>query len=151
MTKRQSGKLIIYTDGGSRGNPGPAALGVVFVDAGGKVIKEYGKALGRRTNNEAEYEAVLFALQKARALFGREKIAGIEVEMRMDSELVSRQLTGEYKVEEERLWPIFMKIWNTRMDFPNISFRHVPREENRRADAMVNQALDHEQGSLLRA
>ena len=149
MTKERQPKLIIYTDGGSRGNPGPAALGVVFMDASGKVIKEYGKALGRRTNNEAEYEAVLFGLQKARALFGREKISGMQVEVRMDSELVSRQLAGEYKVEEERIWPIFMKIWNTRMDFPNIAFRHVPREENRRADAMVNHALDHEQGSLL--
>lgn len=150
MKERQS-KLIIYTDGGSRGNPGPAALGVVFMDAGGKILKEYGKALGKRTNNEAEYEAVIFALQKARALFGREKLGLMQVEMRMDSQLVSRQLTGEYKIEEERLWPIFMKIWNARMDFPNLTFRHVPREENREADRMVNQALDHEQGSLLGA
>ena len=148
MKERQQ-KLIIYTDGGSRGNPGPAALGVVFVDASGKVIKEYGKALGRKTNNEAEYEAVLFALQKVRALFGREKLGLMHIEMRMDSQLVAKQLTGEYKIEEEHLWPLFMKIWNTRMDFPNITFCHVPREENRRADAMVNQALDHEQGSLL--
>lgn len=147
--KRMLEKLIISTDGGSRGNPGPAALGVVFADAGGKVFKEYGKTLGRRTNNEAEYEAVLFALQKARAFFGRERIAGMQVEVRMDSELVCRQLAGEYKIEEERLWPIFMKIRNTRMDFPHISFRHVPREENRCADAMVNQALDREQGILL--
>lgn len=147
--KSQPEKLIIYTDGGSRGNPGPAALGVVFMDAKGKILKEYGKALGKRTNNEAEYEAVLVALQKARALFGREKLGVMQVEMRMDSQLVCKQLTGEYKVEEERLWPIFMNIWNARMDFPHLSFHHVPREQNREADRMVNQALDHEQGSLL--
>ena len=105
MTKERQPKLIIYTDGGSRGNPGPAALGVVFMDASGKVIKEYGKALGRRTNNEAEYEAVLFGLQKARALFGREKISGMQVEVRMDSELVSRQLSGNTRLKRSASGP----------------------------------------------
>ena len=107
-------KLIIYTDGGSRGNPGPAALGVVFADATGRPLKRYAKSLGTKTNNEAEYEAVLFALQKMRSLFGKEKVRAIAVEVRMDSELVARQLNSEYKIEAERLWPLFMKIWNTR-------------------------------------
>ena len=142
-------KLVIYTDGGSRGNPGPAAIGVVFADERGSVIKSYGKAIGRKTNNEAEYEAVLFALTKARALFGKERIRVMAVEVRMDSELVARQLNAEYKIEEERLWPFFMRIWNTRLDFGDLAFRHVRREQNREADRLVNQALDREQGRLL--
>ena len=147
--RQKSERLIIYTDGGSRGNPGPAAIGVVFANVNGVVTKRYGKTLGTKTNNEAEYEAVLFALQKARSLLGKEKLASADVEVRMDSELVCRQLNGQYKVEEERLWPCFMKIWNTRLDFGKLSFSHVPRGENREADRMVNQALDQEQGRLL--
>ena len=142
-------KLIIYTDGGSRGNPGPAAIGVVFTDARGGSLKSYGKALGTRTNNEAEYAAVLFALEKARALYGKAGVKAMDVEVRMDSELVARQLGAEYKIEEERLWPFFMKIWNARLDFGRLAFRHVPREENRAADRLVNEALDQEQGRLL--
>lgn len=141
--------MIIYTDGGSRGNPGPAAIGVAFAGASGQVSKRYGKAIGRKTNNEAEYEAVLFALTKARALYGKERIGAMPVEVRMDSELVCRQLNGEYKVEEERLWPLFMRIWNVQRDFDNLTFRHVRREENREADRLVNEALDSEQGRLL--
>lgn len=142
-------KIIIYTDGGSRGNPGPAAIGVVFADVAGRISKSYGKAIGEATNNEAEYEAVRFALAKARALFGKDRIKNTDVEVRMDSELVARQLNGEYKVEEERLWPLFMKIRNIRLDFGRLSFYHVPRGENREADRLVNEALDREQGSLL--
>ncbi len=142
-------KLIIHTDGGSRGNPGPAAIGVAFVNAAGHPTKHYAKAIGTKTNNEAEYEAVLFALQKARALFGKAKIRAMDIEVRMDSELVARQLNAEYKIEEERLWPLYMKIWNTRLDFGELTFRHVPRGQNREADRLVNEALDSEQGRLL--
>lgn len=150
MIKKNVGDaVIIYTDGGSRGNPGPAAIGVVFSDAAGRATKRYGKAIGEATNNEAEYEAVRFALAKARALFGKDGIKNMDIEVRMDSELVARQLNDEYKVEEERLWPLFMKIRNIRLDFGRLSFRHVPREENREADRLVNEALDSEQGSLL--
>ena len=149
MKQQRIEKLIVHTDGGSRGNPGPAAIGVVFADATGNIVKRYSKTLGERTNNEAEYEAVLFALQKVRALFGKEKIRLMEIEVRMDSELVARQFNTEYKVEEERLWPFFMKIWNTRLDFGRLTFRHVPREKNREADRLVNEALDQEQGRLL--
>ncbi|MBI4132018.1 MAG: ribonuclease HI family protein [Candidatus Sungbacteria bacterium] len=147
--KRSHPELIIYTDGGSRGNPGPAAIGVAFADGHGRILKRYAKTLGRKTNNEAEYEAVRFALAKARALYGKERIKAMTVEMRMDSELIARQLAGEYKVEEERLWPFFMEIWNIRRDFGALSFRHVRREENREADRLVNEALDSEQGRLL--
>ena len=140
MTPKE--KIIVYTDGGSRGNPGPAAIGVVIKDARGNVIKGYGKTLGITTNNEAEYGAVVSALQKVKALFGREKIKHVSVEMRMDSQLVCRQLSGEYKIEQERLFPHFIKVWNSKMDFGDVSFTHVPREQNREADAEVNRALD---------
>src|SRR3989344_1368120 len=135
-------KVIIYTDGGSRGNPGPAALGIVIQDTSGKLIKEYGEALGVRTNNEAEYEAVIFALKKVKALFGKEKTKNMQLDVRMDSELVMKQLTGKYKIEEEKLFPLFIKIWNLKMDFGAIMFTHVPREKNKEADRMVNEALD---------
>ncbi|MBI2052638.1 MAG: ribonuclease HI family protein [Candidatus Ryanbacteria bacterium] len=142
-------KIIIYTDGGSRGNPGPAALGVVIQNAKGQTLKKYGEALGVKTNNEAEYEAVIFALKKMKQLLGKEKIKNAVFEIRMDSELVCRQLLGEYKIEEERLFPLFIKIWNLKMDFGQVLFRHIPREKNREADRMVNETLDSGQSSLL--
>ena len=138
----KSKKIIVYTDGGSRGNPGPAALGVVIKDEKGNLIKKYGEALGAKTNNEAEYAAVVSALKKIKALFGKEKTKKMVVDMRMDSELVAKQLTGKYKIEVERLFPLFIKIWNLKMDFKNISYAHVPREQNKEADQMVNEALD---------
>ncbi|MEK7082208.1 MAG: ribonuclease HI family protein [Patescibacteria group bacterium] len=142
-------KMIIYTDGGARGNPGPAAIGVVMRDKDGRLIKSYGKAIGTATNNEAEYQAVVFALQKAKALLGGKKAKETAVDMRMDSELVMRQLSGRYKIEEERLFGYFIKIWNLKMDFAVVSFTHIPREENREADAQVNAALDGGQIKLL--
>lgn len=142
-------KIIAYTDGGSRGNPGPAALGVVIKNARGDVLKKYGEALGVRTNNEAEYEAVLFALKKIKQLFGKEKIKTITVEIRMDSELVQRQLSGEYKIEEEKLFPLFIKIHNLQIDFDTVLFVHIPREQNHEADRMVNEALDSREQRIL--
>ena len=141
-------KFIVYTDGGSRGNPGPAAAGAVIKNVQGITLKSYGQALGIATNNEAEYQAVVLALQKIKALLGKQKIKDIRVEVRMDSELVARQLGGEYKIEEERLFPHFIKIWNLKMDFAGVTFTHVPREQNREADAQVNEALDREQRQL---
>lgn len=140
--KSSSEKLIVYTDGGARGNPGPAALGVVIQDAKGHTIKKYGEALGVKTNNEAEYLAVVSALKKIKALYGGAKIKKMTIDMRMDSEFVMKQLNGEYKIEEERLFPLFIKVWNLRMDFGKIYFAHVPREKNHEADRMVNEALD---------
>ncbi|MBI3442825.1 MAG: ribonuclease HI family protein [Candidatus Sungbacteria bacterium] len=141
-------KIIIYTDGGSRGNPGPAAIGVAIYDKAGHMLKSYGKAVGIATNNEAEYGAVIFALEKVRALFGKEKIKEMQCEVRMDSELVMRQLNGKYKIEQEHLFPLFIKVWNLRVDFGRLAFAHVPREQNREADRLVNQALDSEQHAL---
>jgi len=129
-------KLIISTDGGSRGNPGPAALGAIV---GGK---GYGEYLGIMTNNQAEYLALVFALKKAKALLGKAKAKQTEVEVRMDSELIVKQMQGLYKIENEKLQPYFMEIWNLRLDFKKVTFKHIPREENKAADRMVNQALD---------
>lgn len=141
-------KIIIYTDGGSRGNPGPSALGVVIADDKGKTVKTYAKTLGRKTNNEAEYLAVIFALEKVKALFGKDKIKNMAVEIRTDSELAVKQLTHQYKMEEERLQPLFMKVWNLTIDYGSVNFIHIPREKNRDADRLVNEALDKEQGGL---
>lgn len=135
-------KIIVYTDGGSRGNPGPAGVGVVICNEKGQQIKGYSKDIGVKTNNEAEYEAVIFALQKIKQLFGKEKTKDFEIEMRMDSQLIARQLKGEYKIEEEKLFPLFIKIWNLRMDFGKITFTEIPREKNKEADKLANEAMD---------
>ena len=135
-------KIIIYTDGGSRGNPGPAGMGVVIADKKGKMVKEYSGFLGVKTNNEAEYEAVIFGLKKIKALLGKEKIKNTEIEFRLDSQLIARQLNGEYKIEEEKLFPLFIKIWNLKMDFGPIKFSEIPREQNKEADRLANEAMD---------
>lgn len=142
-------KIIIYTDGGSRGNPGPAALGVVIKDEKGITLKSYGEALGVRTNNEAEYEAIAFGLKKAKQLFGSDKLKHMEIEIRMDSQLAQRQLSGKYKVENEKIFPAFIKIHNFQVEHGSLTFVHVPREQNRDADRMVNEALDAETQQLL--
>lgn len=135
-------KLIIYTDGGSRGNPGPAGVGVVIYNEKGQILKEYGEQIGEATNNEAEYQAVILALQKARQLFGKEKIKQIKADFYLDSELVVRQMNHQYKIEEGKLQPLFMKIWNLLVNFGEVKFTHVPREKNKRADQLLNEALD---------
>lgn len=142
MIRQTHNKIIVYTDGGSRGNPGPAGVGAVVCNEKNQPIKKYSKDIGVRTNNEAEYEAVIFGLQKIKQLFGKEKIKNYEVEIRMDSELVARQLGGKYKIMEEKLFPLFIKIWNLRMDFGKIGFIEIPREKNREADRLANEAMD---------
>lgn len=134
-------KIVIYTDGGSRGNPGPAAIGVILTDEKGKMIKEYAEKIGRTTNNEAEYEAVIFALQKAKLLFGKRKIKTMEVEIKMDSEFVTKQLNNEYKILDRKIEQLFLKTWNLKVDFNKVKFTHIPRNKNLEADRLVNQAL----------
>lgn len=147
MKKEVANKIIVQTDGGSRGNPGPAAIGLVIMGIG-REIKEYSDFIGVKTNNEAEYQAIIFAFKKVRQLAGRENLARVEVEVQTDSELVARQLRGEYKIEEKSLQPLFIEIWNLRFDFPKIVFKEIPREENQRADRLVNACLDQQNSKL---
>ncbi|MBI1975523.1 MAG: reverse transcriptase-like protein [Candidatus Vogelbacteria bacterium] len=136
-------KLIIHTDGGARGNPGPAGIGVHIADEHGKTLKEAALFLGVQTNNYAEYMAVIEALAAAKKLVPKEKRSRTHIDMRMDSELVARQLNGKYQIKEPSLFPLFIKVWNIRVaDFPNISFTHVPREKNKDADRLSNEAMD---------
>jgi ribonuclease HI len=134
-------EVIIYTDGGSRGNPGPSAIGVV-IDLGGRGVKEYSAFLGERTNNEAEYEAVIFALKKLKALVGSGQAKRSEVTIYLDSALVASQLQGQYKIKEKNLYPLFISVWNISHDFASVGFLAVTRDKNRRADQLVNQALN---------
>lgn len=131
-------QLIIFTDGGSRDNPGPAAIGVVIGN------KEYAEYLGETTNNVAEYQAVIFALKKAKHLLGKGKLKNTEVIINLDSELVANQLNNKYKILEPDLQPLFIKIWNLKFDFPNLIFQYISREKNKRADRLVNEVLNNE-------
>ena len=143
----EKNKVIIHTDGGSRGNPGPAAIGVVIEGPMGK--KEYGEYLGETTNNEAEYRAVIFALKKLKQLIGSEKCSASSVEFLLDSELIVKQLNKEYKLKDKNIQNFFIEIWNLTLDFGSVSFHHIPREENKDADRIVNQVLDRETSKLL--
>lgn len=125
----------VYTDGGARGNPGPAASGFVIYD-GGEIIAREGKYLGIATNNQAEYNAILLGLEKAQDL----KI--MELDCFLDSELVVKQLKLEYKVKNKDLAAIFIKAWNLSKKFKRIKFHHIPREKNKEADKLVNEILD---------
>lgn len=136
-------KIIAYTDGGARGNPGIAGSGAYITYADGHVIKEAHKALGVKTNNFAEYEAVILALEEMKKFFGKEKLKDLDIEIRMDSELVQRQLIGRYRVKDKTLQTQFMKVMNLmREGFPEIKFTHIPREENKDADRLSNVAMD---------
>lgn len=139
--------IKIYTDGGSRNNPGPAAIGVWIETLG----KKYGEYIGEKTNNEAEYTALIFGLKKIKQLVGKEKAKETSVECFLDSELAVRQLNHEYKINEKRIQEFFIEIWNLTLDFKSVGFIHVPREKNRIADGLVNEALDEreKQKSLL--
>lgn len=137
---------IIYTDGGSRGNPGPAAIGVVISNEKGGAFKEYGEYIGKTTNNDAEYQAIISALKKLKSLIGKTKAKQATVKVFMDSELIVKQITGVYKVENENIQKLFLKLWNLKIDFKSVEFEAIKREKNKEADRMVNEALDAELG-----
>ena len=142
-------KVVVYTDGGSRGNPGPAAVGVVIQGADGRTFKEYAEPLdGPKTNNEAEYEAVIFALKKLKQLLGKEKTRETTVDFKVDSELIASQLNGDFKVDEERLQLLWMQVHNLKFDFKKLVFKAIPREKNQRADWLLNRALDQDKERL---
>ncbi len=128
-------KLIINTDGGSRGNPGPAGIGVVFSDEKGEIIATFREYIGEATNNIAEYEALIMALEKAR------DFEASEIECRLDSELIVRQLNGQYKVKDENLKKLFNRVKEL-VFFKPVKFIHIRREQNKKADELVNLALD---------
>jgi ribonuclease HI len=128
--------LVVHVDGGARGNPGPAAIGVVVSGADGEVLEEVGETIGVATNNVAEYRAVLRGLQLAGAHGAR------EVEIVNDSELIARQLTGAYKVKHPSMKPLHAEAISALRRFNGWKIRTVPRAQNARADELVNAALD---------
>ncbi|MFA6428127.1 MAG: ribonuclease HI family protein [Candidatus Buchananbacteria bacterium] len=127
-------KASMYTDGGARGNPGPAGIGVV-IELGGTIFR-YKEFIGVGTNNQAEYQAVLLGLTKAQELGVK------ELECFLDSELVVEQLNLNYKVKDKNLGVLFVKAWNLIHGFKKVTFKHIPREKNKEADRLVNEALD---------
>jgi len=135
-------KIIIYTDGGSRGNPGKAAIGVVFLDENGSVIKKFGEYLGDGlTNNEAEYTAVHRAFKEL-LLMPEIKPGETELEIRSDSQLLVNQLSGKFKINQEHIRAFVVAIQRLMTQFTVVRFVAIPRERNKEADKLVNQALD---------
>lgn len=140
-------KFLIYTDGGSRGNPGSAAIGVILEgDNIGR--REYGEYIGIATNNDAEYQAVVFALKKLKQLIGGVNAEKAHLVFYVDSELLERQLNNKYKVKEENIQKLFLEVHNLRLDFGKVEFKHVLRGKNTAADKLVNQVLDGEENKL---
>jgi len=135
-------KITVHTDGGARGNPGPAAIGVYITDASGQVVREVKETIGNATNNFAEYQAVATALEVLKQIYGQ-ATKTTQFEIKLDSELVQRQLAHVYQIKEPGLVPLFIMIHNLRVsNFPHLSFTHVPRAKNKEADRLVNEALD---------
>jgi len=130
-------KLIIFTDGGARGNPGPAATGIVIKNDKGKTIESFGQYLGDNvTNNYAEYSGIISALKRAK------KLKATELDCRLDSKLVVEQLKRNWKIKEPTLQKLFIEAYNLSEQFQKITFTHIRREENKEADAEVNKILD---------
>jgi ribonuclease HI len=136
MTVSGSGAWVVFADGASRGNPGPASIGAVVYDPEGSEVHAVSRRLGRATNNEAEYQAAIAGVEAALAMGAR------EIELTMDSELVVRQLEFRYKVRNARLRPFFERLLELRRQFDSFSVRSVPRAQNKRADELANLALD---------
>ena len=130
--------LIIHTDGGARGNPGPAGIGVTIQDDSGAMLGQYQDYIGQATNNVAEYRALILALNKASAI-GSQPSA---LKILMDSELIVRQMRGQYKIKEPTLKLLAQEVLNLCKKFSAVEFQHVPREQNKLADRLVNQAID---------
>ncbi len=128
--------IDIYVDGGSRGNPGPAGIGVVLYDESKKKVKDFYKYIGLATNNIAEYNAVLYGLQEA--LFQKRD----EVRLFLDSELVAQQLKGEYRVRDAKIKPLFEQALHLISGFKKVEIKHIDREKNKEADKLVNKAIN---------
>lgn len=128
--------IIIHSDGGARGNPGPAGIGAALTDTNGTVLAEVSRYIGETTNNQAEYQALTAGLERA------QELGASTVHCYLDSQLVVRQLNREYKVKNQELAPWFIKIHNLAVQIGTVTFTHVPREQNKHADRLVNQAID---------
>ena len=133
---KKHSKLVLFIDGASRGNPGPASAGIVLQDEKGATVKTLAKKIGTATNNTAEYMALLFGLQEALALGAQ------ELDIRTDSELLAKQFSGEYKIKDEQLKIFAVLIRQLKDYFKAVKVSHVPREQNKLADAEANRALD---------
>jgi len=129
-------RIEIYVDGGARGNPGPAGVGVLILDSAGKKIKDVSKYIGEATNNIAEYSALLYGLEEALIL------RADEVKVNLDSELVAKQLLGEYRVKDANIRPLFERALNMLKSFKNFQINHIDREKNKEADKLVNKAIN---------
>jgi ribonuclease HI len=129
-------RLILRTDGGSRGNPGPAGAGVVIENAAGKALAQGRKFLGRITNNQAEYHALILGLQAV------SRYQPMSVQVLLDSELVVHQMNGRYQVKDAGLLPLYQQARQLVATLPEVSFTHVPRSQNHRADTLANEAMD---------
>jgi len=129
-------RLTVHVDGGARGNPGPAAVGVAIYDEDGALIDETGQTIGHATNNVAEYRAMMLGVERAKA------IGGDDLDLVGDSELIVRQVKGEWRVKDAGLKPLHAELRRMLAEFPSWSIRHVRREQNTEADRLVNEALD---------
>ncbi len=129
-------RYALYADGAARGNPGPAAIGAVLYDSTGRSVVEISEAIGEATNNVAEYRALIAGLEAARAH------APDELLVRLDSQLLVRQLNGEYRVKADNLKPLYERARQLLATFPSVTIEHVPRARNKDADRLANQALD---------
>ncbi len=129
-------KIFLYTDGGSRGNPGPSGIGVVVLDGARRKIKEISKYIGEATNNVAEYSALVCGLEEARAQ------GADEIVIYIDSELLAKQLNGEYRVKDGNMKVLFEKALNILKNFGSFEIKHIAREKNKEADRLANKAIN---------
>ena len=128
--------LIVRTDGGARGNPGPAGFGVVIEKTDGEILERHAEFIGRATNNQAEYQALLWGLRRCLVLGAK------QVDVLSDSELLVKQMNGQYRVKNPELGQLFLKAKNTEIAIGRVHYRHVRREQNKLADALANEAMD---------
>lgn len=126
----------IFTDGGARGNPGPAAIGIVVKDEKDKILKKHAEYIGHATNNQAEYRALIKGLELV------EELKAKEIFCYLDSELIVKQMKQEYRVKDQKLQPLFIKAWNAAITLGKVKFQHIPRELNAEADKLLNAELD---------
>lgn len=138
-------EIVVYIDGASFRNPGPAGAGIYFKKGPKEISKKFfSKSIGEKTNNQAEYSAAIFALEKIKQIFGKKISKNLIIRIFSDSELLVKQMSGLYKVQDPKIQKLFLSLWNLSLDFKKVRFQAIPREKNKQADSLVNQALDQE-------